>query len=54
MGAALLSDQERAKDILKTLVNNVKIPVTCKIRYKSKIFINFLNYCNVKIINHCV
>lgn len=32
MGAALLSDPERAKAILTTLVENVKIPVTCKIR----------------------
>lgn len=33
MGAALLTNTEVAKDILKTLVNNVKVPVTCKIRY---------------------
>ncbi|XP_055298288.1 tRNA-dihydrouridine(20) synthase [NAD(P)+]-like [Sitodiplosis mosellana] len=32
MGAALLTDPERAKNILNTLVQNVKIPVTCKIR----------------------
>lgn len=32
MGAALLSDPERAKGILKTLVDNVSVPVTCKIR----------------------
>lgn len=32
MGAALLSDPDRAKCILKTLVDNVKIPITCKIR----------------------
>lgn len=32
MGVALLSDQQRAKDILSTLVRNIKIPVTCKIR----------------------
>lgn len=32
MGAALLTDPERAKSILKTLVENVSIPVTCKIR----------------------
>lgn len=32
MGVALLADKERAKGILKTLVDNVKIPVTCKIR----------------------
>lgn len=32
MGAALLTNPERAKSILNTLVQNVKIPVTCKIR----------------------
>ncbi|KAI4464794.1 trna-dihydrouridine(20) synthase [nad(p)+]-like [Holotrichia oblita] len=32
MGAALLRDPEKAKEILTTLVKNVKIPVTCKIR----------------------
>lgn len=32
MGAALLNDPDRAKNILKTLVENIKIPVTCKIR----------------------
>lgn len=32
MGVALLSDPERAKSILKTLVDNVSVPVTCKIR----------------------
>lgn len=32
MGVALLADPERAKGILKTLVDNVKMPVTCKIR----------------------
>lgn len=34
MGAALLTDPERAKAILNTLVENVKIPITCKIRYE--------------------
>lgn len=34
MGAALLSDPDRAKSILQTLVDNVKIPVTCKIRWE--------------------
>lgn len=33
MGAALLTNTEVAKDILRTLVNNIKVPVTCKIRY---------------------
>lgn len=32
MGAALLSDPERAKTILNTLIRNIKIPITCKIR----------------------
>lgn len=32
MGAALLSDPERAKSILTLLVQNISIPVTCKIR----------------------
>lgn len=32
MGVALLYDLERAKGILKTLVDNLDIPVTCKIR----------------------
>lgn len=37
MGAALLSDPERAKSILKTLLDHVSIPVTCKIRIFPKI-----------------
>lgn len=32
MGAALLTKPEVAKNILKTLVDNVSIPITCKIR----------------------
>lgn len=32
MGAALLSQPEKAKLILSTLVENVKVPITCKIR----------------------
>lgn len=32
MGAALLVDPEKAKAILSTLVQNVRIPITCKIR----------------------
>ncbi|CAH2002512.1 unnamed protein product [Acanthoscelides obtectus] len=32
MGAALLTQPEKAKSILSTLVQNVKIPITCKIR----------------------
>lgn len=32
MGSALLTQPEKAKEILRTLVQGVKIPVTCKIR----------------------
>ncbi|KRT83635.1 hypothetical protein AMK59_4858 [Oryctes borbonicus] len=32
MGAALLMNPDKAKEILSTLVQNLKIPVTCKIR----------------------
>ncbi|KAL5276567.1 DUS2 family protein [Megaselia abdita] len=32
MGVALLGQPEKAKKILRTLVENLKIPVTCKIR----------------------
>lgn len=32
MGAALLQQPEKAQEILKTLVDNLSIPVTCKIR----------------------
>lgn len=32
MGAALFADPPRAKEILKTLVDNVRVPITCKIR----------------------
>lgn len=32
MGVALLAQPEKAQAILKTLVENLKIPVTCKIR----------------------
>lgn len=55
MGAALLSDPERAKKILTTLIANVKIPVTCKIRYKpNKVFVNIISFslasmCAVRI-----
>ncbi|OAD54784.1 tRNA-dihydrouridine(20) synthase [NAD(P)+]-like [Eufriesea mexicana] len=35
MGAALLKEPEIATNILKTLVNNLNIPVTCKIRVLS-------------------
>lgn len=32
MGAALLTQIDKAKAILSTLVQNVKVPITCKIR----------------------
>jgi tRNA-dihydrouridine synthase 2 len=32
MGAGLLKDKEKIKNILTNLVNNIKKPVTCKIR----------------------
>ena len=32
MGAALLTQEDKVKDILTTLVKGVSIPVTCKIR----------------------
>lgn len=32
MGAALLSHPDKAKSILSSLVQNTKIPITCKIR----------------------
>lgn len=32
MGAALLCQVDKAKLILSTLVQNVKVPITCKIR----------------------
>lgn len=35
MGAALLQEPQTAANILKTLVDNLRIPVTCKIRVLS-------------------
>lgn len=32
MGSALLTQPEKIRNILTTLVNNLEIPVTCKIR----------------------
>lgn len=32
MGVALMQESEKATSILKTLVDNLKIPVSCKIR----------------------
>ena len=32
MGAALLTQPEKVRDILTTLTSNLRIPVTCKIR----------------------
>lgn len=37
MGAALLDNPDTAKDILTTLVRNLSIPVTCKIRIKTSV-----------------
>lgn len=34
MGAALLTNPDRAKAILRSLVENINLPITCKIRYK--------------------
>ncbi len=32
MGAALLSRPDNAKDILRNLIKNISLPITCKIR----------------------
>lgn len=32
MGAALLTQREKAKSILSTLVQNTRVPISCKIR----------------------
>lgn len=37
MGVALLAKPDTAKEILRQLVQNLKIPVTCKIRFLSSI-----------------
>ena len=37
MGAALLTDLDKACDILKTLVNGVSLPVTCKVRILTEV-----------------
>jgi tRNA-dihydrouridine synthase 2 len=37
MGAALLTQPNKVKDILSAIVNAVKIPVTCKIRILPKL-----------------
>eukprot|EP01128_Nolandella_sp_AFSM9_P005997 TRINITY_DN300_c1_g1_i1.p1 TRINITY_DN300_c1_g1~~TRINITY_DN300_c1_g1_i1.p1 ORF type:complete len:477 (-),score=109.31 TRINITY_DN300_c1_g1_i1:64-1359(-) len=37
MGAALLNKPEVVKDILSTLVRNLDVPITCKIRLKPKL-----------------
>lgn len=36
MGAKLLSNQQNAKSILTGLVENIPLPITCKIRYFTK------------------
>lgn len=55
MGASLLSDPARAADILKTLSNNLPIPVTCKVRLlddtkKTIELLQILEKCNVSAI----
>ncbi|XP_043283785.1 tRNA-dihydrouridine(20) synthase [NAD(P)+]-like isoform X2 [Venturia canescens] len=48
MGAALLKDSEKAKAILKTLVDALSIPVTCKIRVFSDVN-KTLDLCDVLV-----
>lgn len=51
MGAALLREADKAKDILKTLVEALSIPITCKIR----VFPDFqktLELCDVIVIRY--
>ncbi|KAK2708861.1 hypothetical protein QYM36_014477 [Artemia franciscana] len=50
MGAALLRQPEKIQEILATLVQNVKIPVTCKIRILDSLE-ETLNLC--KMIQNC-
>lgn len=38
MGATLLYNPENAKNILKSLVKNIPLPITCKIRYVANKF----------------
>lgn len=46
MGVALLAKPDTAKEILRQLVQNLKIPVTCKIRFLSSIRFVFVNKFN--------
>lgn len=55
MGAALLTKPEVAEDILKTLVRNLSIPVTCKIRIFPELqdtiqFVKRMEACGIKAI----
>jgi tRNA-dihydrouridine synthase 2 len=51
MGAALLKQPEKIKAILTTLVSNVRIPVTCKIRIVDNEVENTIKLC--KMIESC-
>lgn len=46
MGAALLNNEQKAKNILKRLIDGVHIPVTCKIRVFDDLQ-KTLNLCDV-------
>ena len=48
MGAALLTQPDKIKDILTTLVSTVSIPITCKIRILPKLE-DTLNLVKVKV-----
>lgn len=52
MGAALLTDPQRASEILKTLQRNLNIPITCKIRLLDKLedtlqLVKTFEMCNI-------
>ena len=50
MGSALLTQPEKVRDILTTLVENLEIPVTCKIRLLSNME-DTISLC--KMIENC-
>lgn len=50
MGAALLQKPDRAKDILRALVKNVPLPITCKIRFVRENSNFFLCKCRCLLI----
>ena len=55
MGAALLKKPDLVKEILTTLVNGVKVPITCKIRCLKTVeetlaFCKMVQSCGVKAI----